>query len=172
MKEEIRFRLREWELTDKFSLAEQANNIRIWNRVRDFFPHPYTPEDGEAFIKMVKEKDGPPSEFAIEAAGKAVGGVGLTLHSDVERITAEIGYWLGEDYWNKGIMTQAVCRMTDYAFKQFDLVKIYAPVFAFNIASRKVLEKAGFELEAVLKKAAIKNGEITDMYYYSLIKTE
>lgn len=164
------YQLREWKLSDKDSLAENANNINIWNNVRDYFPYPYTIEDGEQFINMVLSKEPPCTDFTIDVEGKAVGGIGIVLNSDVERISAEIGYWLGENYWNRGIMTNAVKEMVDYAFSHFPIKKLYAPVFDFNIASQRVLEKAGFEKEAVLKQAAIKNSKIIDFHYYGLIK--
>jgi RimJ/RimL family protein N-acetyltransferase len=164
------FILREWQLSDAASLAENANNIAIWNNVRDYFPHPYSEEDGKQFIELVLAKPNPATDMAIAVDGKAVGGIGIVLQSDVERISAEIGYWLGEMYWNKGIMTQAVREMIPYAFENFPLHKIYAPVFDFNVASQRVLQKAGFEREGVLKQAAIKNGKIVDLHYYSIIK--
>ena len=170
MKEEVNFILREWRLSDKASLAENANNINIWNNVRDYFPHPYTEKDGEEFILMVTNKPGPIVEFAIEIDGKAVGGVGLVLSHDVERIDAEIGYWLGESYWGKGIVTRVVKKMVTYAFENLPLKKIHATVFDYNTASMKVLENNGFEREAILKQAAIKNGKIIDLHYFSLIK--
>ncbi|GHT07622.1 N-acetyltransferase [Bacteroidia bacterium] len=166
-----KFELREWQLSDAASLAENANNIKIWNNLRDAFPHPYTEKDGKEFIKMAMALPKPATLLAIAVDGKAVGSIGLTLHSDVERITAELGYWLGEKYWNRGIMTEVVKEMLAYAFLHFPLQKIYATPFGFNIASQKVLEKAGFEREAILKKAAIKNGEIVDEHYYSFFRS-
>ena len=166
------FELRQWRLSDAASLAENANNIRIWNNVRDCFPYPYLEEDGKQFINRVLEKTNPAEDFAIVVDEKAVGGIGIVLQKDVERIGAEIGYWLGENYWNKGILTEAVKQMVTYAFTYFPLHKIYAPVFDFNIASQKVLQKAGFEREAILKQAAIKNGKIIDLQYYSIIKND
>jgi RimJ/RimL family protein N-acetyltransferase len=166
------FKLREWRLSDAASLAENANNIHIWNNVRDYFPHPYSEEDGKDFIETVLAKPDPATDMAIVVNGKAVGGIGIVLQSDVERISAEIGYWLGENYWNKGIMTEVVKQMTTYAFVNFPLRKIYAPVFDFNIASQKVLQKAGFEREAILKQAAIKNGKVIDEHYYSVLKSQ
>ncbi len=166
------FKLREWKLSDKKSLAENANNINIWNYVRDCFPYPYTEADGEQFIRMVLNSKKPSCELAIEIDNKAVGGIAIKTQSDVERISAEIGYWIGEKYWNKGIMTNVVKKMTDYVFANFPVKKLYAPVFDFNKASHRVLEKAGFKKEAVLKKAAVKNGKIIDLHYYSFIKDE
>ena len=166
------FELREWRLSDAASLAENANKINIWNNVRDYFPHPYSEEDGKQFINMVSGKPKPAVDFAIVLDGKAVGGIGIVPQKDVERISAEIGYWLGESYWNRGIVTEAVKQMVTYAFVNFPLQKIYAPVFDFNIASQKVLQKAGFECEAILKQAAVKNGKIIDLHYYSLLKSK
>jgi RimJ/RimL family protein N-acetyltransferase len=166
-----RFILREWQLSDAASLAENANNIHIWNNVRDYFPHPYSEEDGKQFIGTVLDKPQPATDRTIVIDGKAVGGIGIVLKTDVERIGAEIGYWLGEKYWSRGIMTGAVREMISYVFLHFpELKKIYAPVFGFNIASQRVLQKAGFEREGILKQAAIKNGEITDLHYYSIFK--
>ncbi len=167
----INFTLREWHLSDSESLALHANNIHIWNNVRDLFPHPYTYNDGVAFISAVIAKPRPAVDLAIEIDGKAVGGIGIIPQYDVERITAEIGYWLSENHWSKGIMTDAVKQMVQYTFTNFSIQKLYAPVFEYNISSMRVLEKAGFHQEAILKKAAIKNGRVIDLHYFSLIKT-
>jgi RimJ/RimL family protein N-acetyltransferase len=166
------FELREWRLSDAESLAENANNINIWNNMRDGLPHPYTEEDGKQFIEKAMSLPKPATLLTIAVEGKAVGSIGIVLHSDVERISAEMGYFIGENYWNRGIMTEAVKQMVAYAFANFPLRKIYATPFDFNIASHKVLQKAGFEREAILKQAAIKNGKIVDMHYYSFIKQD
>ncbi|MDR0363876.1 MAG: GNAT family N-acetyltransferase [Bacteroidales bacterium] len=164
------FVLRKWRLEDAESLAEQANNIKIWNNVRDYFPHPYSLQDGKEYIGMVLSQSNPAVNLAIAVEGKAVGGVGMVIFNDVERVTAEIGYWLGERYWGRGIMTGAVKQMSQYVFQNFDVIKLFAPVFEFNTASMRVLEKAGYQKEAILKKAAVKNGKIIDIHYYSLFK--
>ena len=166
------FKLREWQLSDIASLVENANNINIWNNVRDSFPYPYSEKDGKEFIETVLWMPKPTENLAIAVDGKAVGGIGIVRQTDIERSSAEIGYWLGEKYWNKGIVTEAVKQMLDYVFANFPLQKIYTPVFDFNIASQKVLEKAGFEREAILKQGAIKNGKIIDLHYYSFIKKD
>ena len=167
-----KFTLRPWQLTDKASLAKHANNIHVWNNLRDYFPHPYTEEDGEKFIQMVLNKPAPTIDFAIDINGEAVGGIGIVLNKDVERISAEMGYWLGEDYWNKGIMSQAIKQMSTYVFANFSIIKIYATPFSFNIGSMRVLEKAGFIKEGILKQTAIKNGKVIDCHYYGLVKAE
>jgi RimJ/RimL family protein N-acetyltransferase len=165
------FILREWQLSDAVSLAENANNINIWNNLRDALPHPYSVEDGKQFIETALAQPKPKTLLAIVVDGKAVGSIGIVLHKDIERISAELGYFIGEKYWDRGIMTQAVKQMVAYAFQNFPLLhKIYATPFDFNIASQKVLQKAGFEREAILKQAVIKNNTIIDLHYYSLFK--
>ena len=167
------FELREWKLSDAASLAENANNINIWNNLRDALPHPYSEKDGKTFIEMALSQAKPATLFAIVVDGKAVGSIGIILKSDVERISAELGYFIGEKYWNRGILTNAVKQMVSYVFTNFPhLQKIYATPFDFNIASQKVLQKAGFECEAILKQAAIKNGKVIDEHYYSLFKNQ
>ena len=147
------FILREWQISDTVSLAENANNIYIWNNLRDTFPHPYSEKDGKEFIEMALSQPKPATLLAIVIDEKAVGSIGIFLRSDVERISAELGYFIGEKYWNRGIMTDAVKQMVTYAFTTFPhLVKIYATPFDFNIASQKVLQKVGFEREAILKQ--------------------
>ena len=168
--EKAQYTLREWNLNDSASLAVHANNINIWNNVRDYFPHPYSEEDSIAFISQVLLKPKPPTDFAIEIAGHAVGGIGIVPNKDVERITAEIGYWLGEPFWNKGIISQVISDVTHYTFSSFPITKIYAPVFEYNQASMRALEKAGFIKEAILHKAAIKNNKVIDLHYYALFK--
>ncbi|MDR1341892.1 MAG: GNAT family N-acetyltransferase [Prevotellaceae bacterium] len=165
------FMLREWQLSDAASLAENASNIHVRSSLHDYFPYPYSEEEGKQFIGMALSKPRPATDMAIVVDGKAVGGISIALQTDVERISAEIGYWLGENYWNRGIMTEAVKEMASYAFLNFlQLRKIYATIFDFNIASQRVLQKAGFEREGILKQAAIKNGKVIDLHYYGLIK--
>ena len=166
------FILREWQMSDAASIAENANNIHIWNNLRDGLPHPYSEKDGKEYIEMALSKPKPATLFAIAVEEKAVGSIGIFPRTDVERITAELGYFIGEKYWNQGIMTAAVKEMVNYAFTHFPLQKIFATPFDFNIASQKVLQKAGFEQEAILKQAAIKNGKIIDLHYYSLLKNQ
>ena len=111
----------------------------------------------------------PETNFAIDVDGQAVGGIGVMLHSDVERCSAEIGYWLGEEYWGLGIMTEALNAVAEYSFREFVLTRIYAVPFAGNISSCRVLEKAGFVLEGILRRSAIKNGVVVDQLMYSRI---
>lgn len=165
------FRLREWKLADMISLAKYINNVKIWNNVRDGLPHPYTLLDADRYIRMVQAQPYI-QNFAVEVGGEAVGGVGIVPSRDVERLSAEVGYWLGEDYWNRGIMSEAVILLVDYVFRETEIIRLFASVYDYNHASMKVLEKAGFTRQAILRDAAIKNGQVIDMYYYDLIKRE
>ncbi|HEX2963370.1 MAG TPA: GNAT family N-acetyltransferase [Ignavibacteriales bacterium] len=158
-------KVRPWRFSDKEALARYANNRNIWINLRDAFPNPYTLDDAEVWLNMVVNKK-PVTQFAIEVDEKAVGAIGFIIKEDVQRIQAEIGYWLAEEYWGKGIAVAALKAVTEYAFKNFDLKRIYADVFEWNKGSMRVLEKAGYELEVRQKKSVIKNGEIIDQFVY------
>jgi [ribosomal protein S5]-alanine N-acetyltransferase len=166
-KSKTHFTLRPFRDGDEASLVENANNIKIFNNVKDTFPHPYTHADAVWWVNANKQSDKPTTCFAIDVDGDAIGAIGIIIGSDIQRVTTEIGYWLGENYWGKGITTEALKRMTDYAFKTFpELVRLWAGVFEYNKSSMQVLEKAGFELEGIRKKGAIKNGVVIDEYVY------
>lgn len=160
--------LREFNSSDKFQLVELANNPKISINLRDGFPNPYALADAENFLKKYAKLKSS-KIFAIEYNGVYVGNIGLHKGTDVYRKSAEIGYFLGEPFWNLGIMTTAVNIICDYGFKKMDIVRIHAGIFEFNTASMRVLEKCGFEKEAVLKKAIIKNGLIYDEIRYAKI---
>jgi [ribosomal protein S5]-alanine N-acetyltransferase len=157
------FQLRSWQLGDEESLAENANNPKITANVRDSFPHPYTIEDAKFWINLAHQQEG---NFAIIVNEKAVGGIGILLKEDIYRKNAEIGYWLGEPYWGQGIITEAIKKMVDFTFANYDIHRIYAGVFEYNLASMRVLEKAGFQFETVLKKSLFKNGQLWDDHVY------
>lgn len=157
--------LRRWQKGDELALVRYANNYHIWRNVRDAFPHPYTLEDARHWISMC-ESEKTPSVFAIEVDGEAVGCVGIVLQKDIFSKNAEIGYWLGEPFWGKGIITAAVSEVVEYAFRTFDIHRLYAGVMAHNPASMKVLEKAGFQLEAILKKSIYKENTFIDEHLY------
>lgn len=161
--------LRPWQPSDIEALVRQANNRNIWRNLRDRFPHPYTRAAAEDWIRYSAEN---PQElsFAIEVAGEAVGGIGLILGQDVGHRSAEIGYWLSEQYWGRGIVTEAVRALTEHAFASFDLCRIWANVFAWNPGSMRVLEKAGFVREGLLRKAATKEGQTIDVVLYALVR--
>jgi RimJ/RimL family protein N-acetyltransferase len=163
--------LRNWQKKDIKSLAKNANNKKIWDNLRDEFPYPYTEMAAKQWIAIANE-DNPLTNFAIEYKGNAVGGVGIILKSDVFRQNAEIGYWLGEKYWNKGIGTKVAHAMVEYSFQHFNIVRIFANVFETNVASIRVLEKCNFKKEATLKMAVIKNNQVQNCYIYSILKEE
>lgn len=159
--------LREWLPGDEASLALHANNRNIWINLRDRFPHPYTRADARRWIRLASVIT-PQTQFAMVVDGAAVGGIGFDVRRDVFRRSAEIGYWLGEPFWGRGIMTEAVQAVTEYAFKNFDLCRIEAGIFEWNLASMRVLEKAGYECEARLKKSVTKDGITVDQLIYAM----
>lgn len=161
--------LRPWMPGDEESLVRHANSRVIWRNLRDAFPHPYTLADAERWIQIANPTTSI-ANFAIVVEGAAVGGIGLALKDDVFRRSAEIGYWLGEEYWGRGIVTEAAHAVTDYAFATFDLCRVYAGVFEWNPASMRVLEKAGYEFECRMRKSITKDGETIDELIYAVIR--
>ena len=161
-------RIRSWRPGDEPSLARHANNRNIWLNVRDRFPHPYTLADAEAWVAKAPVAD-PETQFAIQVDGEAAGGMGVFLQEDIERYSAEIGYWLGEPFWGRGIATEALVAVTRHAIEAHGLTRLYALPFAENTASCRVLEKAGYVLEARLRRSAIKDGRIGDQLQYAFI---
>lgn len=161
--------LREWRPEDAASLAKYADNFEIWRYMRDGFPHPYTEADAQTFISMAIHSSGI-GYFAIEVDGEAVGGMGFIPLRDVERVSGEVGYWLGEPFWGKGIVADAMKGMVEYIFTHTKLLHLFAKVYSTNPASMRVLEKAGFEKRAILRKAAIKNKQVIDLHYYERVK--
>lgn len=160
--------VRGWQTDDVDSLVRYANNRNIWLNLRDRFPHPYTKRDGREFIRQAREAR-PETAFAIAVNREAVGGIGFLLQSDVDRVSAEIGYWLGEPLWGRGITTEALIAVTSYAIQTHGLTRLYALPFAWNVASCRVLEKAGYVLEGRLRRSAIKDGQVTDQVQYAFI---
>lgn len=161
--------LRDWTPDDVLPLARHANNPDIAGHMRDAFPSPYTIQDARQFIAMALENTRA-LLLAIEVNGSAAGGIGIHVLPDVYRGTAEIGYWLSKDYQGKGIVTDAVRSIIPVAFDRFPIVRLQAGVFADNRASMRVLEKCGFGLEAIHRKAVTKNGVNMDEYLYVLVK--
>ncbi len=167
----MEFILREWKESDAADIAEFANNPKIAGNLRDGFPHPYTIDDAKAYIAGCKA-DTASITRAIEADWRAVGSIGIFPGHDVYRKSAELGYWLAEPYWSRGIMSRAIERLCAEAFSLLDIVRIFAEPFAGNAASRKALEKAGFRLEGELESSVYKNGKIQNSCIYALIKSE
>jgi len=160
--------VRSWRTSDAESLLRHANNRNIWLNLRDAFPHPYTKHDARAYIRSVRDRS-PETTFAIAVDDEAVGSIGFVLRTDVERVSAEIGYWLAEPFWGRGITSEALAALTRYAIDTHRLTRIYALPFAWNAASCRVLEKAGYVLEARLRCSAIKDGQLTDQLQYAFI---
>tara|TARA_R110002096_G_scaffold91625_9_gene207300 strand:- start:13156 stop:13671 length:516 start_codon:yes stop_codon:yes gene_type:complete len=151
---------------DASSLALYANNRKVWLNLRDRFPSPYQQDDAEQFITLCQTlQEG--QILAICTSQECIGIIGLEIGVDVHCKTAELGYWLGEPFWGRGIMSQAVRCFTDFAHSKFGLLRIYAEPFSSNQASGRVLEKAGFDLEGILRKNAFKNGEVLDSMLYA-----
>ena len=158
--------VRPWRMDDAESLTRHANNRKVWLGLRDIFPHPYTTDDAREFLgKTITAQ--PTTNFCIEVDGAAVGGVGVRLGQDERRYTAAVGYWLGEDFWGRGIMTEAVAAFTDFCFENFTLRRVSAEVFANNLASVRVLEKAGFTFEGRLRNNVVKDGKVLDSLLYA-----
>lgn len=163
--------LRNWKESDVPLLAVHANNKNIEMNLRDGFPIPYTSEDAAEFISSVLKSD-PVTVFAIEVNGEAAGSIGYFPKSNIYKFNAEIGYWLSEKYWGQGIMTEAVASLTEYIFENTKLRRIYAEVFAKNSSSAKVLEKAGYTLEARIRNHIVKDGQMDDTLLYTIHKTD
>jgi RimJ/RimL family protein N-acetyltransferase len=161
--------IRPFRLDDAPSLAVHANNRKVWRNLRDLMPHPYVERDAAEFISHTLAAPRPTS-FAIEVDGAAVGGIGLKLRDDIERIGAELGYWLGEPFWGRGILSEAVPAFTRWALDEFDLVRLEAIVFQWNPASARVLEKSGYVREGTLRRSAIKDGQVIDRWLYAYLR--
>ena len=165
----MHFHLRPWAPTDLETLVRHANNPDIAKFMMDGFPYPYSEENGRAFIAFAT-KDDPIHIFAIDVEGEAVGGIGIHPQADVQRKNAELGYWLAEPFWGKGIITNAIKQVIEFGFKTYDINRIFARPYGTNIGSQKVLEKAGFVLEGRFEKTIFKNGEFLDELVYALRK--
>ncbi len=163
--------LRKWNQYDLHNLIKYANNPQIASNMRDRFPHPYTIEKGKEWIEFVNTSDST-HNFAISINDKAVGGIGLVVGEDIERISAETGYWLGEEYWGQGIVSSALKGLLDYGFNNLKLERIYATPFDHNVASRKVLEKNGFILEGIMRRSVMKYGKIYNKALYAIIRED
>ncbi len=160
----IAFTLRNWDLADVPSLAKHANNFEIARYLRDLFPHPYSENDAREFIKMTQSS--PHTHLAIEINNEAVGSVGIIPQSGEMRKNAEIGYWLSQEYWGKGVMTRVVPEVVRLAFETYEIDRVFACSYGNNLGSQRILQKSGFKLEAHLKKVIYKNGEYLDELIY------
>ena len=160
--------VRDWARGDRDSLVRYANNRKVWRNLTHLFPHPYRAQDAERWLSTLAGMP-KPTHWAIEVDGHAVGGVGLMLREGVHAKSAAFGYWLGEPYWGRGIMTQAVGSVAPYALSHFGVVRLESPVFAWNPASMRVLEKCGFVREGVARASVFKDGEVIDQVIYARV---
>lgn len=164
--------IRKWRREDATNLAKALNNKKIQSNLRDGLSYPYTESDAADFIHSMLEAD-PDKTFAFAIVNDqdgAIGSIGAFRCENIHCLTAEIGYYIAEDYWGQGIGTKAIKQLVDYLFNDTDIIRLFAEPFSTNHASCRLLEKNGFQLEGTLRKNAIKNGEIIDMQMYSLIK--
>ena len=161
--------VRPYRLDDKADLVRLADNDKVFANVRDAFGHPYTAEAADLWIAHAMGAD-PMTSFAIEVEGAFAGGIGVKLQTDVDRISAELGYWLGEPFWGRGIATAAIAGFVPWAFEAFDLERIYATPFHWNVASCRALEKASFNKEGVMRRAALKGGVVADLPLYARLR--
>jgi [ribosomal protein S5]-alanine N-acetyltransferase len=162
--------VRRWRLGDAEALVRHANNINVAQQLRDRFPHPYSRSNAHAFLRAATAA-GEPSNLAIEVNGEAAGAIGYVAGTDVERYSAEVGYWLGEAYWNRGVVTEALVLLTEHLFATSSLLRLFALPFADNAGSIRVLEKAGYAREAILRSSSVKNGIPRDQALYSRVNT-
>jgi len=163
--------LRSWEWRDRDAIVRHANNRKVSLNLRDRFPYQYTDRDARNWLDAVIGLE-PETNFAIDVAGEAVGGIGYTMQYDVARRSAEIGYWLGEDFWGRGIATESLIAVTNHAFANHDLCRVFAHVFDWNQASARVLEKAGYAFEGRMRKSVTKEGQTIDQLMYAMIREE
>ncbi len=146
-------KIRKWDLTDATDLAAALSNKKIQDNLRDGLPYPYTKQDGADYISaMLSADENETFAFAITADGRVVGSIGVFRQGNIHRQTAELGYYVAEEYWGRGIMTEAVKQICKYVFDKSDIIRIYAEPFAYNKASCRVFEKAGFQYEGILER--------------------
>jgi ribosomal-protein-alanine N-acetyltransferase len=164
--------IRPWQLSDKPALLRYANNRNVWINMTDIFPHPYTPEDADRWLWRCGSQQPPHTNLAVDLGGESIGAAGIALQQDVHRRTANIGYWVAEPFWGRGFATRALQLMTEYAFANFDVVRLQATVFEWNPASGRVLEKCGYRLEARLRRNIFKDGQLADELIYARLRDE
>ena len=164
-----RYGVRSFRESDAAELARHANNRKVWLQLRDRFPHPYTIDDARGFIAFARGAN-PETAFAVTVDDLPVGSIGAVLGQDVERCSAEVGYWLGETHWGRGIATRALVGFTEYAFTAYEVERLFAVPLATNTASCRVLEKAGYRLEGRMRRSAVKDGVVQDQLLYAILR--
>lgn len=167
----MNIKIKNWELSDAKALSRVLSNKKVQDNLRDGLPYPYTEQDGQAYIAAILAANSNNIfSFAITADGNVIGNVGAFRQCNIHNKTAELGYYVAEEYWGNGIASEAVIQLCDYIFSHTDIVRIFAEPFAYNTASCRVLEKAGFQYEGTLRSNAFKNGKLIDMKMYSRLK--
>ena len=167
----MKIQIRKWALSDAGALAAALSNKKILDNLRDGLPYPYTQQDAREYISaMLAADEDETFAFAVTADGKVIGSIGAFRQGNIHRQTAELGYYIAEEYWGQGIMTEAVRQLCEHVFAHTDILRIYAEPFAYNSASCRVLEKAGFQYEGTLRCNAVKNGKVLDMKLYARLK--
>jgi len=161
--------VRSWRRSDLDSLVRHANNPKIASNLRDQFPHPYTRKDGIEYLGFARDQR-PERSFALQYAGEAIGGLGFQLGLDISRVSAEMGYWVSESFWGRGFASRAAQALSDWAFDEYKLTRVFALVFSYNAASIRVLEKAGFEREGLLRRSAMKDGVVLDQFLFAKVR--
>ena len=161
--------LRDFRISDVDSLVRHANDPMVARWLRERFPSPYTRHDATTWIRH-RLAERPATNLAIANAHELIGGIGLELEQDVYRHSAELGYWLGKEFWALGIASAAASRMCEYAFRDLDLMRLHASVFAPNLGSARVLEKAGFQCEGRRRDAVLKHGELMDELVFARLR--
>jgi RimJ/RimL family protein N-acetyltransferase len=165
------FAIRSFEASDADAIAKYADNRKVSLGLRDMFPYPYTLRDAHEWLDIAMNQD-PERNFAIASPDEVIGGIGAGLWEGERRISGEVGYWLGEPFWGRGIATRAVVAFTRFAFESYDLVRAFAEVFSSNPASARVLEKAGYKLVGHYHNAIIKDGKIQDLFVYERLRSD
>jgi len=165
------YRMRPWHPDDASSLVKHASNPKVARNLRDDFPYPYTLPDARKWLDMVAENQSD-LILALEIKGEAAGGIGIFIGKDVYRYNGEIGYWLSERYWGRGIMTDAVATLVDHAFTHTKCLRLFAAIFESNTPSMRILEKCGFHHEATHKQTVMKEGKLLDEHLFALLKKQ
>ena len=163
------WQIRSFRTQDAPALAKYGNNRAVWRNIWDQHPYPYGIEDADEWIQYAMQQS-PETIFAIASPREAIGCIGMLPQGDVARLSAEVGYWLGEPFWGRGIATGALKALTEYAFAELDLVRLYATVMEWNPPSARVLEKAGYSYEGLMRKSAIKDGQVVDQWLYAIVR--
>jgi ribosomal-protein-alanine N-acetyltransferase len=163
--------LRPFRAGDVTSIVRHADDYEVWRYLRDRFPRPYTSGDAESWIASASAQE-PPLHFAIDLDGEAVGGIGIVPGTDVDRVSAEVGYWLGRAVRGRGLATRALASLTTYAFRTFDFTRLFATPFAYNAASIRLLERAGWVREGVFRRAVVKEGRVADLLVYAVTRPD